>query len=44
MEAAKKADVKRAEEWMNNYPRKLLDWKTPRELFEDELKVLGMLA
>lgn len=44
MEAAKRADVKRAEEWMNNYPRKLLDWKTPRELFEDELKVLGMLA
>ena len=25
-------DIKRIEEWMNNYPRKILDYKTPNEL------------
>ena len=25
-------DVKRIEEWMNNYPRKILGYKTPNEL------------
>lgn len=27
-------EVKRAEDWLNNYPRKILDWKTPAMLFQ----------
>lgn len=29
----KSARIKAVETWMNNYPRKLLDWKTPLEVF-----------
>ena len=29
------AEVKRAEIWMNNYPRKLLGWKSSNALFEE---------
>lgn len=25
--------IKEVEDWLNNYPRKILDWKTPNELF-----------
>jgi len=28
-------DIKRIEEWMNNYPRKILDYRTPNELVLD---------
>ena len=28
-------DIKRIEEWMNNYPRKILGYKTPNELVLD---------
>ena len=27
-------------DWMNNYPRKILDYSTPAELFQEELKNL----
>jgi len=30
------SDIKAAEEWINNYPRKLLGWKSSAMLFEEE--------
>ncbi|MEE0517499.1 MAG: IS30 family transposase [Anaerovoracaceae bacterium] len=36
-----KAAVKDAEEWMNNYPRKILDGKTAFQCFQDEVRKLG---
>ena len=27
------ADVQAAQEWINNYPRKILGWSTAQELF-----------
>lgn len=32
-------DVKRIEKWVNNYPRKILNFKTSEEYYEEELKV-----
>ncbi len=29
--------IKRIEEWINNYPRKILDFKTAEEMFTQEL-------
>lgn len=31
------SDVKKAEEWINHYPRKLLGWKSAAMLFEEQL-------
>lgn len=31
------SDIKAAEEWINNYPRKVLGWKSASMLFEEEL-------
>ena len=31
-------DCKRVENWLNNYPRKVLGYKTPNELFQAELR------
>ena len=33
-------DCQRVMDWMNNYPRKILDYSTPAELFQEELKNL----
>ncbi len=32
--------IRRLEAWMNNYRRRILDWSTPKELFEQELLLL----
>ena len=32
-------DVKRIERWINNYPRKILKFKTSEEYYEEEMKV-----
>ena len=32
-------DVKRIEKWINNYPRKIFNFKTSEEYYEEELKV-----
>lgn len=32
------ADCKRVENWLNNYPRKILGYRTPSELFRAELR------
>ncbi|SFE15625.1 hypothetical protein SAMN04324257_00749, partial [Thermoanaerobacter thermohydrosulfuricus] len=29
--------IKRVENWLNNLPRKLLNYKTPKECFYEEL-------
>jgi len=41
MEEVRKAEVKAAEQWINNYPRKLLGWRSADELFEQELKAMA---
>ena len=33
-------DCQRVQDWMNNYPRKILDYSTPAELFQKELENL----
>jgi len=33
-----KEQVAEAERWVNNYPRRLLEWKSAAELFDEELK------
>lgn len=33
-------DCQRVQDWMNNYPRKILDYLTPAELFQKELEKL----
>lgn len=37
----RKAEVKNAEQWLNEYPRKLLQGRTASECFRDELSKLG---
>lgn len=34
-----KKEVKKIEEWINNYPRKILKFKTSAEFYEEELKI-----
>jgi IS30 family transposase len=34
------AEVARAESWMNNYPRKILGWKTSEMLFREYVAAL----
>lgn len=34
----KQEDVKRIEKWINNYPRKILNFKTSEEYYKEELK------
>lgn len=36
----KDQEIKDIENWINDYPRKIFDWKTARMLFEDELQQL----
>ncbi len=36
------ADLKRAEIWLNTYPRKKYDWQTSAELFKKELENIGI--
>lgn len=33
------SDVRKAEEWMNNYPRRILGWKSAKALLEEHLAV-----
>ena len=33
-------DIKTQEEWINNYPRKVLDWKTSEILFQEQISLL----
>lgn len=42
MTDVKPSEVKKAQDWMNRYPRKLLGWKSPEELFGQELEALAM--
>ena len=35
------SEVAAAEEWMNNYPRKILGWKSANTLFEEQLGAAG---
>lgn len=35
----KQEDVKRIEKWINNYPRKILKFKTSEEYYEEQIKV-----
>jgi len=37
-----KADIKDAEEWINNYPRKILGYRSSNRAFDEELKLLGI--
>lgn len=32
-------EIKKVEEWMNNYPRKILGWLTPNEMYCSEINV-----
>lgn len=34
------AEVKKAEDWMNHYPRKILGWQTPDMLFQRALQAV----
>lgn len=34
--------IKFAEEWLNNYPRAIFDWHTSQELFDMELRKIGV--
>ncbi|QRG86046.1 IS30 family transposase [Bulleidia sp. zg-1006] len=36
-----KIKVKMVEEWMNDYPRKLFNFRTPKELFEEEIQQIS---
>lgn len=31
------ARVREVQDWLNNYPRKILGWRTPAELFQEFL-------
>lgn len=33
-----KEEIQALEDWMNNYPRGILNWKTPAELFQENLQ------
>lgn len=33
------AEVWRVEEWLANYPRRILDWKTPQMLYDEYMTV-----
>ena len=33
-----KEQVEEAERWINNYPRRLLDWRSAADLFDEELQ------
>ena len=35
------AEIAYIEEWINNYPRGIFDYKTSAELFEEEIKKLA---
>lgn len=37
-----KRELKETEEWMNNYPRRTLGYRTSNKLFEEELAALGL--
>lgn len=37
-------DVKTIQRWINNYPRKLLGYRTSAELFREEVAAIGVLA
>ena len=36
------SDIKTAEIWMNNYPRRILHWKSAEERFNEELEKIGI--
>ena len=33
------AEVAQVEEWLANYPRRILDWKTPQMLYDEYMTV-----
>ena len=37
-------EVKRIEKWINNYPRKILKFKTSEEYYEEQIKVAQRLT
>ena len=37
-------EVKRIEKWINNYPRKILKFKTSEEYYEEQIKVAQKLT
>ena len=39
-----KAELAETEKWMNNYPRKILGWKTSKAMFDECLSELGISA
>lgn len=39
-----KEDLKKTEEWMNNYPRKILGYSNSNKAFKAELEKLGIIA
>ena len=34
--------IKEAEDWLNDYPRRIFDYKTSAEMFEAELRKIGI--
>ena len=36
-----KEEIQAIEDWMNNYPRGILNWKTPAELFQENLQKIS---
>ncbi len=38
----KQRDVKRVEDWINNYPRKIFGYKSSEEMYNQELNALGI--
>lgn len=34
------ADIQKAENWINNYPRRILDWKSARQVYEEQLAAI----
>lgn len=37
-----KEELKKTEDWMNDYPRKILGYKSSRKAFKEELDRLGI--
>lgn len=37
-----KSQIAHVQHWMNNYPRKMLNWRTPFEVFREEMAAFGV--
>lgn len=42
LNALKRLDIERVENWINNYPRRIFNYKTAEEMYCNELRMLGI--